>query len=181
MPSAEPQRALSYKLATTVGHSTDNLRIHLRIDIAPHPFTCFGSPGDNRITVRFDADNPRFAGMATVHESWHALYESRLPREHAFLPVGAPRWRDRGRKPVPYGGDAGFALPGIPVVAGTAARASLRRRPCLLERRECSERLSPTRTGQWKRESDASPFHGGNTGSNPVGNAIESTCYFETD
>src|SRR5487761_706813 len=85
--SAERQQALSYKLATTVGHSTDNLRI----DIAPHPFTLIGSPGDNRITVRFDPDNIRFAVMATLHESGHALYESGLPREHAFLPVGAPR------------------------------------------------------------------------------------------
>lgn len=85
--SAERQRALAYKLATTVGHRTDNLRI----DIAPHPFTLVGSPGDNRITVRFDANNIRLAVMATMHESGHALYEAGLPREHAFLPVGAPR------------------------------------------------------------------------------------------
>ncbi len=85
--SAERQRALSYKLANTVGHSMDNLRI----DIAPHPFTLVGSPGDNRITVRFDANNIRFAVMATLHESGHALYEAGLPRAHAFLPVGAPR------------------------------------------------------------------------------------------
>lgn len=85
--SAERQRALAYKLAGAVGHSTDNLRI----DVAPHPFTLIGSPGDNRITVRFDAGNVRFAVMATLHESGHALYEAGLPREHAFLPVGAPR------------------------------------------------------------------------------------------
>lgn len=85
--SAERQRSLSYKLATAVGHSADNLRI----DIAPHPFTLVGSPGDNRITVRFDATNIRFSVMATLHESGHALYEAGLPREHAFLPVGAPR------------------------------------------------------------------------------------------
>lgn len=85
--STEQQRALSYRLAAMVGHSTDNLRI----DIAPHPFTLVGSPGDHRITVRFDPHNIRFAVMATLHESGHALYESGLPREHAFLPVGAPR------------------------------------------------------------------------------------------
>jgi Zn-dependent M32 family carboxypeptidase len=33
-------------------------------------------PGDNRITVRFDANNIRFAVMATLHESGHALYEA---------------------------------------------------------------------------------------------------------
>jgi carboxypeptidase Taq len=85
--SAERQRALAYKLAIAVGHSTQNLRI----DVAPHPFTLVGSPGDNRITVRFDAGNIRLAVMATLHESGHALYEAGLPREHAFLPVGAPR------------------------------------------------------------------------------------------
>lgn len=85
--SAERQREFSYKLASTVGHTTENLRI----DIAPHPFTLVGSPGDNRITTRFEADNIRFAIMGTLHESGHALYEAGLPREYAFLPVGAPR------------------------------------------------------------------------------------------
>jgi carboxypeptidase Taq len=85
--SIERQRALSYKLATTVGHSSENLRI----DVAPHPFSLVGSPGDNRITTRFDANNIRIAVMGTLHESGHALYEAGLPREHAFLPVGAPR------------------------------------------------------------------------------------------
>ncbi len=85
--SAERQRALSYKLATAVGLSRDSLRI----DEAPHPFTLVGSPGDQRITVRFDANNIRFAVMATLHESGHALYEAGLPRALAFLPVGAPR------------------------------------------------------------------------------------------
>jgi len=85
--SAERQQALAYKLATAVGLSTENLRI----DVAPHPFTLVGSPGDHRITVRFDANNIRLAVMATLHESGHALYEAGLPREHAFMPVGAPR------------------------------------------------------------------------------------------
>jgi carboxypeptidase Taq len=70
-----------------VGHSTENLRI----DVAPHPFTLVGSPGDNRITTRFDANNIRFAIMGTLHECGHALYEAGLPRENSFLPVGAPR------------------------------------------------------------------------------------------
>lgn len=85
--SAERQRLLCEKLAAAVGHSAENLRI----DVAPHPFTLVGSPGDNRITTRFDANNIRFAIMGTLHECGHALYEAGLPREHAFLPVGAPR------------------------------------------------------------------------------------------
>jgi carboxypeptidase Taq len=85
--SADRQRELSYKLAIAVGHSLDTLRI----DSAPHPFALAGSPGDNRITTRFDADNIRFAIMATMHEAGHALYEAGLPREQAFSPVGAAR------------------------------------------------------------------------------------------
>jgi carboxypeptidase Taq len=85
--SAERQRALCYALASAVGHGAENFRI----DVAPHPFTLVGSPGDNRITVRFEANNVRFAVMATLHESGHALYEAGLPSAHAFLPVGAPR------------------------------------------------------------------------------------------
>jgi carboxypeptidase Taq len=70
-----------------VGHDLK----HIRIDSAPHPFALTGSPGDNRITTRFDAGNVRFAIMATLHEAGHALYEANLPREHAFTPVGAAR------------------------------------------------------------------------------------------
>jgi carboxypeptidase Taq len=85
--STERQQALAYKLAAAVGHRSH----HLRIDVAPHPFALVGSPGDNRIAVRFDPKNIRFAVMATLHECGHALYEAGLPSEHAFIPVGSPR------------------------------------------------------------------------------------------
>jgi carboxypeptidase Taq len=85
--SAERQRALSYKLVRAVGHDP----AHIRIDSAPHPFALAGSPGDNRITTRFDADNIRYAILATLHEAGHALYEAGLPHEHAFMPVGRAR------------------------------------------------------------------------------------------
>ncbi len=85
--SAERQRALSYTLLRAVGHELQ----HSRIDSAPHPFALAGSPGDNRITTRYDADNVRFAIMATLHEAGHALYEGGLPRDLAFHPAGAAR------------------------------------------------------------------------------------------
>jgi carboxypeptidase Taq len=85
--SPERQRALSHELLAAVGHGLE----HSRIDAAPHPFALAGSPGDNRITTRFDADNVRFAVMATLHEAGHALYESGLPHELAFEPAGAAR------------------------------------------------------------------------------------------
>jgi carboxypeptidase Taq len=85
--SADRQRELSYKLLQAVGHDL----AHVRIDAAPHPFALAGSPGDNRITTRFDANNVRYAILATLHEAGHALYEAGLPREHAFTPVGQAR------------------------------------------------------------------------------------------
>jgi carboxypeptidase Taq len=85
--SEDRQRRLSLELLTAVGHSLETSRI----DSAPHPFALAGSPGDNRITTRFDADNIRFAILATLHESGHALYEANLPREFAFSPVGVAR------------------------------------------------------------------------------------------
>lgn len=85
--SVERQRALSYQLLAAVGHSLE----HSRIDSAPHPFALAGSPGDVRITTRFDADNVRFAVMATLHEAGHALYEAGLPRALAFSPAGDAR------------------------------------------------------------------------------------------
>lgn len=85
--SVERQRALSYTLVAAVGHDLQ----HVRIDAAPHPFALAGSPGDNRFTTRFDADNVGFAVMATLHEAGHALYEAGLPRAQAFSPVGNAR------------------------------------------------------------------------------------------
>lgn len=80
------QRELSRRLTEAVGLNPE----HGRIDAAAHPFTA-GSPGDVRITTRFDPGNVRFAVMGTLHESGHALYEANLPREWAFTPAGAPR------------------------------------------------------------------------------------------
>jgi carboxypeptidase Taq len=85
--SADRQRLLAYELLGAVGHTLQ----HSRIDEAPHPFALAGSPGDVRITTRFDADNIRFAILATLHEAGHALYEANLPRDLAFSPAGAAR------------------------------------------------------------------------------------------
>lgn len=85
--STELQKTLAYQLARVVGLTTD----HARIDVAPHPFTLIGSPGDTRITVRLNPNDIRLCLMATLHEAGHALYETNLPKEHAFLPVSAPR------------------------------------------------------------------------------------------
>jgi carboxypeptidase Taq len=85
--SLERQKALSNELLAAVGHTDDQCRI----DIAPHPFSMVGLPGDVRITTRYDLADFRFAIMATMHEAGHALYESGLPRARAFQPIGAAR------------------------------------------------------------------------------------------
>jgi carboxypeptidase Taq len=85
--SAERQRELSYKLLGMVLNEPRKSRI----DTVPHPFTLTLSPGDVRITTRYEVDNIRFAIMIAMHESGHALYESGLPRELAYSLVGVAR------------------------------------------------------------------------------------------
>lgn len=85
--SAERQRELSYKLLGMVLNEPRKTRI----DTVPHPFTLTLSPGDVRITTRYEVDNIRFAIMIAMHESGHALYESGLPRELAYSLVGVAR------------------------------------------------------------------------------------------
>jgi carboxypeptidase Taq len=84
--SAERQRELSYKLLGIVLNDPRKSRI----DVVPHPFTLTLSPGDVRITTRYEP-NIRFAIMIAMHESGHALYESNLPRPLAFSSVGLAR------------------------------------------------------------------------------------------
>jgi carboxypeptidase Taq len=85
--AVERQATLSHHLATVVGHDPN----HFRIDSAPHPFSVPHSPGDVRFTTRYDADNVRFALLATLHEAGHAMYEFNLPRAFAFRPGGNAR------------------------------------------------------------------------------------------
>jgi carboxypeptidase Taq len=84
--SAQRQRELSYKLLGIVLNDPRKSRI----DVVPHPFTLTLSPGDVRITTRYES-NIRFAIMIALHESGHALYESNLPRSLAFSSVGLAR------------------------------------------------------------------------------------------
>ena len=83
----ERQAALSHALAEAVGHRSESFRI----DVAPHPFSVPGSPGDVRFTTRYDVDNIRYAALATLHEAGHAMYEFNLPRGLAFRPAGSAR------------------------------------------------------------------------------------------
>ncbi|WP_421881611.1 carboxypeptidase M32 [Pacificispira sp.] len=77
------QRALVEALAAATGFDFT----HGRIDVSAHPFST-GYPGDQRITVSYDEQDPMFAVMAALHECGHAAYEAGLPAEWARQPVG---------------------------------------------------------------------------------------------
>ena len=57
-----------------------------------HPF-CGGVAEDVRITTRYREDDFARSFMGIVHETGHARYEQRLPRESVALPARAARAR----------------------------------------------------------------------------------------
>lgn len=82
----DKQAALSRALAGMVGFDFERGRL----DVSAHPYTSI-VPGDIRITTRFDTDDVRGGIMSTIHESGHANYETGLPEEWHFQPVGLAR------------------------------------------------------------------------------------------
>jgi carboxypeptidase Taq len=82
----QQQFQLSRTLATQVGFDFE----HGRLDKSAHPYTST-VPGDVRITTRFRLDNVRDGITATIHESGHAMYETGLPHDWRFQPVGIAR------------------------------------------------------------------------------------------
>ncbi len=61
-----------------------------RLDISTHPF-CGGVPQDVRITTRYNTTAFAPSLMGIIHETGHARYEQRLPRDTLYLPVGRAR------------------------------------------------------------------------------------------
>ena len=82
----EKQRALGVEVMGLLGFDFEGGRL----DVSTHPF-CGGVPQDVRITTRYD--NTTFAPslMGIIHETGHARYEQRLPRDTLHLPVGRAR------------------------------------------------------------------------------------------
>lgn len=77
------QRVLVEKLAAATGFDFERGRV----DVSAHPFST-GYPGDQRITVNYNPDEPMFAVMAALHECGHAAYEAGLPADWKRQPVG---------------------------------------------------------------------------------------------
>ena len=80
------QRALGLEIMGILGFDFDGGRL----DVSTHPF-CGGVAEDVRITTRYREDDFIQAMMGIVHETGHARYEQRLPREWVHLPLGVAR------------------------------------------------------------------------------------------
>ncbi len=81
------QRALTVEVMKAVGFQFDRGRL----DESEHPST-EGSPGDIRITTRFDPVDVFSGLLGALHETGHAMYDLGLPQDWRDQPVG----RDRG-------------------------------------------------------------------------------------
>ncbi|SCK19762.1 carboxypeptidase M32 [Vogesella sp. LIG4] len=84
--AVESQRALGMEIMGLLGFDFDAGRL----DVSVHPF-CGGVAEDVRITTRYRTDDFMQSMMGIVHETGHARYEQRLPRELVHLPVGQAR------------------------------------------------------------------------------------------
>jgi carboxypeptidase Taq len=82
----DKQRALGVEVMGLLGFDFEGGRL----DISTHPF-CGGVPQDVRITTRYNEATFAPSLMGIIHETGHARYEQRLPRDTLHLPVGHAR------------------------------------------------------------------------------------------
>jgi carboxypeptidase Taq len=82
----ERQRALGVAIMELLGFDFEAGRL----DISTHPF-CGGVPQDVRITTRYSEATFAPSLMGIIHETGHARYEQRLPRDTLHLPMGRAR------------------------------------------------------------------------------------------
>ncbi len=84
--SIKSQQAMSEELMRLLGFDFSSGRL----DVSIHPFST-GVKGDQRITTRYRKTDFADALQATAHETGHASYESGLPEETQFYPIGRAR------------------------------------------------------------------------------------------
>lgn len=82
----DAQRALGLEVMGLLGFDFDAGRV----DVSTHPF-CGGVAEDVRITTRYNERDFLQSMMGIVHETGHARYEQRLPRDLVHLPIGQAR------------------------------------------------------------------------------------------
>ena len=73
----ENQRKLSLELLKEMGYNFEAGRL----DETVHPFAIGLSPGDVRVTTKYDENDYRTAVFGTIHEGGHALYEQNISPE----------------------------------------------------------------------------------------------------
>jgi carboxypeptidase Taq len=82
--SPEAQEALILEVLSAIGFDLSAGRL----DRSPHPFTQRITPGDVRLTTRYDPHAFHTSLMSALHEAGHGLYEQGLPEEHFGTPAG---------------------------------------------------------------------------------------------
>ncbi len=81
----DAQAAFARKLSKAIGFDFDSGRI----DVSTHPFCSGTTPGDVRLTTRYDETFFSPAIFGVLHETGHGLYEQGFDPEHRFTPLGA--------------------------------------------------------------------------------------------
>jgi len=77
------QQELGRRLVTGLPIDDDEWRL----DSTVHPFAISISPGDIRLTTRYDEDYIGTAIWSVIHEAGHGIYENGLPRELRGTPL----------------------------------------------------------------------------------------------
>jgi carboxypeptidase Taq len=78
------QERMCRRLAEAIGFDFQSGRI----DTSTHPFCSGTTPGDVRLTTRYQEDYFPCAIFGTLHEAGHGLYEQGLDAAHVFTPMG---------------------------------------------------------------------------------------------
>jgi carboxypeptidase Taq len=81
----DKQRAFSLEILKQMGYDFDAGRL----DETVHPFAMGISPGDVRVTTKYDETDFRTAVFGTIHEGGHALYEQNISDELVGTPLSS--------------------------------------------------------------------------------------------
>uniref|UniRef100_A0A7C3IXP8 Metal-dependent carboxypeptidase n=1 Tax=Candidatus Methanomethylicus mesodigestus TaxID=1867258 RepID=A0A7C3IXP8_9CREN len=84
----DAQREISKALARFIGYDIEGPNAKGRIDETEHPFTT-GYYDDVRITTHYYEEDCLSSLMSVLHEGGHAMYETSLPREWMYQPIGS--------------------------------------------------------------------------------------------
>lgn len=81
--NVENMKRLTNQLLATLHYNMD----HLRVDVAPHPFSTTIGVGDTRITTRYEGKDFARSYSSTIHEYGHALYDLQTHEDLYYTPI----------------------------------------------------------------------------------------------